>query len=141
MNNVDQADQLRGSYRFDRWMRKRKWWWSMWMWGVQVLLVNSYILYKTAHLLIWKPPPKNVLSQYDFRHAIVLRWFEVDRQNVSDTNSGCKRKRPDAASVSGSCTSSVQTGINFKRATCVTDKSLDPITGSRRERLDEYPEH
>jgi len=94
-----------------------------------------------ATLLIWKPPPKNVLSQYDFRHAIVLRWFEVDRQNVSDTNSGCKRKRPDAASVSGSCTSSVQTGINFKRATCVTDKSLDPITGSRRERLDEYPEH
>ena len=44
MNNVDQADQLRGSYRIDRWMRKRKWWWAMWMWGVQVLLVNAYIL-------------------------------------------------------------------------------------------------
>ena len=100
MNNVDQADQLRGSYHFDRWMRKRKWWWSMWMWGVQVLLVNSYILYKTAHLLIWKPPQKNVLSQYDFHHAIVLIWLEVDGQNARDTNSGCKRKRPDAASVS-----------------------------------------
>jgi len=140
MNNVDQADQLRGSYRFDRWMRKRKWWWSMWMWGVQVLLVNSYILYKTAHLLIWKTPKKNVLSQYDFRHAIVLRWFEVDGQNEST-----KRKRPDPApgpaSVSASCTSSTQTGINFKRATCVTDKSLDPLTGSLRGRLDEYPEH
>ena len=27
--NVDTADQLKGSYLFDHWMRKRKWWWSM----------------------------------------------------------------------------------------------------------------
>ena len=54
MNNVDQADQLRGTYRFDRWMRKRKWWWLIWMWGLQVLLVNAYVLYRSAHLLIWK---------------------------------------------------------------------------------------
>jgi len=26
MGNVDIADQLRGSYRFDHWMRKREWW-------------------------------------------------------------------------------------------------------------------
>ena len=31
--NVDIADQLRGSYRFDHWMCKRKWWWSMFFWG------------------------------------------------------------------------------------------------------------
>ena len=29
MNNVDISDQLRVVYRFDRWMRKRKWWWSI----------------------------------------------------------------------------------------------------------------
>ena len=29
MNNVDIADQLRGNYCFDHWMRKSKWWWSM----------------------------------------------------------------------------------------------------------------
>ena len=66
MNNVDQADHLRGSYRFNCWMQKSKWWCSPWMWGVQVLLVNAYVLYKSAHLLVWKTPKKDILSQYDF---------------------------------------------------------------------------
>ena len=59
MNNVDIADQLRGTYRFDCWMCKRKWWWAIWMWGIQLLLVNAYVLYKTAHLLIWKRQKKD----------------------------------------------------------------------------------
>ena len=42
MNNVDVADQLRGSYRIDRWMRKQKWWWSMFFWCFQMLMTNSY---------------------------------------------------------------------------------------------------
>lgn len=29
MNNIDIADQLRGTYQFDHWMCKRKWWWSI----------------------------------------------------------------------------------------------------------------
>jgi hypothetical protein len=58
MNNVDIADQIRNTYRIDRWMRKRKWWWSIWMCGVQILLVNAYMLYKSAHLLIWKTEKK-----------------------------------------------------------------------------------
>ncbi len=66
MNNVDIADQLQGTYRFDHWIKKRKWWWSIWMWGVQVLLVNAYVLYWTAHSIIWKTDKKLILSQYRF---------------------------------------------------------------------------
>ncbi len=46
MGRVDVGDQLRNSYRFDHWMRKRKWWWSFWMWYMGMLLTNSYLLYK-----------------------------------------------------------------------------------------------
>ena len=75
MNDVDVADQLQNTYHIDQWMCKRKWRWATWMWGVQVLLVNAFILYKTLHLFIWKREKKQVLSQYEFRCQVVLEWL------------------------------------------------------------------
>ena len=50
MNAVDEADQLRNSYRPDKlWMHKRKWWWCF-----GVLLVNCYICYVQFNLLYGK---------------------------------------------------------------------------------------
>ena len=34
MESVDVADQLRMEYRPDRWMRNRKWWWYIFLWGI-----------------------------------------------------------------------------------------------------------
>ena len=51
MGNVDIADYMRGSYRFDHWMQKRRWWWSILFWAFKVLLTNSYILYKKYDLI------------------------------------------------------------------------------------------
>ena len=72
MNNVDIADQLRLIYRMDRWMRKRKWWWSIFFWGFELLMVNAYITYcKYFHMHDLKPP----LSHYEFHRAIALAWL------------------------------------------------------------------
>ena len=46
MNAIDLADQIRNIYRWDLFMHKRKWWWSIMMWCLQMILANSYILYK-----------------------------------------------------------------------------------------------
>jgi hypothetical protein len=142
MNNVDIADQLRGTYRLDRWMRKRKWWWSIWMWGVQVLLVNAYVLYRSAHLLIWKTEKKKILSHYDFREQIVKAWLEGDSGNESQR----KRKQVSTSSSEGdevgrgrtrSSTISIQTSASLTRRSCkVTDSTLDPTSGELKVRLD-----
>jgi len=49
MNSTDIADQLRGSYRPDRWMRQRKWWWVFFIWGIGVAGVNAYKINKTIY--------------------------------------------------------------------------------------------
>ena len=45
MGDVDVADQLRGVYRLDRWVRNSKWWWSLMLCSLGVLLTNYYKLY------------------------------------------------------------------------------------------------
>jgi len=32
MGHVDLSDQLRNQYRFDHWLRMRKWWWALFLW-------------------------------------------------------------------------------------------------------------
>ena len=64
MGNVDVADQLRGNYRFDHWLRNRKWWWSIFFWGLGVVLTNAYIIYKKVNQAEGVEK-KNFLSQHE----------------------------------------------------------------------------
>jgi hypothetical protein len=49
MNLTDIANQLCGSYRPDRWMRQRKWWWAFFIWLIGVAGVNAYKIYKVLY--------------------------------------------------------------------------------------------
>ena len=42
------------------------------MWGLVVILVNAYLCYKSAHLIIWWTDKKDIMSQYEFGKSIVL---------------------------------------------------------------------
>lgn len=90
MNNVDIADQLRGSYRPDRWMRKQKWWWSMFFWGHGTLLVNAFIAYKR----FMENKGLKPMSHYDFQKKIVLA-------KICPTLHGAKKQRGTIASQRG----------------------------------------
>ena len=117
MNDVDVADQLWNTYRIDWWMCKRKWWWAIWMWGVQVLLVNAFILYKTSHLFIWKREKKQVLSQYEFHCQVVLEWLcsSEEKEDSSAGDESNHKQKCNEASTSSSCPSLNQSSASKKK--------------------------
>ena len=76
MGDVDLADQLRGVYRLDRWLRNCKWWWSMLLFYTGVLLTNAYRVYLRVNEddgVTTKA--KGLLSHYEFRKTIALYWI------------------------------------------------------------------
>jgi hypothetical protein len=75
MGHVDVSDQLRNQYRFDHWLRMRKWWWALYFWWLGVMMVNAYVFYVKMGLLAGVER-KNLLSHHDFRQAIALAWID-----------------------------------------------------------------
>ena len=71
MGHVDVSDQLRNYYRMDHWLRTQKWWWAIYLWEMGVMLVNSYVCYKTYQESIGIDK-KKILSQFEFRQSIAL---------------------------------------------------------------------
>jgi hypothetical protein len=96
MNSTDIADQLRGSYRPDRWMRQRKWWWAFFIWGIGVAGVNAYKIYEVIYAeeaAKGTPnlPPK--LTHARFREELVYDFVFAGRS---------RRESLDSANSSGS---------------------------------------
>jgi len=75
MNLIGPADQLRGNYQMDKWTRNRKWWWAIWMWGLETLLVNAFVLYRETHQLVWKTQKKKMFTHFQFCKAVALSWL------------------------------------------------------------------
>jgi hypothetical protein len=131
MNKVDQADQLRSSYRFDLWTRTRKWWWAIWLWGIQLSLVNAFVMYRSAHLYIWKKKESSLLSHYDFQKMVALHLLNPEKFPL-DSREKTKRKATeiyDAPSLRS------EKNSTSTRAAAVNDKALDPDDGELRVRL------
>jgi len=75
MNSVDRADQLRTNYNVGKGLRQRKWWWSIFLWGLDVAIVNAYLLYKAWHEMHGLKP----MTHYCFREKIALAWLDEER--------------------------------------------------------------
>jgi hypothetical protein len=51
MNDNDIVDQLRLQYRMQRLQCNQKWWWALWLWGLEMTVVNAYrMMYRYCEL-------------------------------------------------------------------------------------------
>jgi len=146
MGHTDVADQLRNNYKFDHWFRNYKWWWSIMMWGVHVLLVNAYIVYKDV--MVEAGRERFTLSQYQFRRLVAIAWVSSDEPTInelkrmSNQNAKVMQKRmTPAASETGprkrrkTTPQSTSSTDSKSRAPKLTDVS---IQGKYSKRLDAF---
>ena len=140
MNSVDRADQLRGVYKWDLFMRKRKWWWSILFWCMQMLQTNAYV----AYCKYMKLHNKKTMSHLAFCKQVALAWLDPEN-NWTRINTVISSKRLQSESVTVCSGSSERSGVltrsaasnqeKKKRARRFTDASLDAVSGSLKDRL------
>ena len=121
MNAIYLADQIRNTYCWYLFMRKRKWWWSIMMWCLQMLLANSYILYKKY----MKMHDLEAISHFYFNQQVCMAWIDPDKHWP-------KKKRTYQArdsSVQSATRSTSSSSDCMQRAPRFTYKSLHPING------------
>ena len=164
MGDVDLADQLRGAYRFDRWVRNRKWWWSLFFWQMGVSMTNAYVCYNKV-CDCYGIERKHRTSHFDFQKSIAENWigkFSSKRNKPNDNNprgrappiESTNRFRPYPMSspilsplttdsrTSQSIQSSASGSTTTRPSKCarLTDDSLSP-TGGLKMRLDTTINH
>ena len=156
MNSTDIADQLRGVYRPDHWMRHRKWWWAYFIWAIGVAGVNAYKIYTCLYeeekkLHTQGLPPKWSHMQfleelvYDLllpgqtrRHVDVLRGVDDSslaasaRSTRSLSLHGSMTGGPTEIEHDFSCPSGVETYLNNNKVHHITKGRMDTNYFNRR---------
>jgi len=168
MGHVDVSDQLREVYKFNQWMRNYKWWWAITQWGLGILLVNAFVIYKT----VCEEEGVTPLSHYEFRKYIALSWIDKGEVTIPERRRLRSREaeaiqtpqiRVARRQLSSSATSrNTMSGSNRKRraytppsaeqaaleppqkigkSNHLTDASVDSTTGPFGKRLDRFVGH
>ena len=132
LGGCDIADQLCNNYQFDHWMRKRKWWWSFFFWTIGVLLVNTYVAYKTYMLSKGKIP----MTHYKFWEAIALAWIDPKTYWPSRMKTRNNEQTSETSTAENSSSSPLMgTTTRKKNMTMTNDKNSQTVRTSGRSRV------
>ena len=74
MGDVEVDDQLRNNYRFDHWLRKRKWWGYIMFRDIGVILFNDYTVCRVVNLEAGVSK-SDLPSQHNFRKQFAMAWI------------------------------------------------------------------
>ena len=131
MNDNDIADQLRLQYRMQRLQRNQKWWWALWIWALEVTIVNSYkMMARYCELRGIKPS----YSHHDFREKIGYGLIDTEGEWPKQ-----KAKTPPVAAKGKKRVASL-VPVSVTRAPKFTNNTLSRH-GALSRRLDETQSH
>ncbi len=71
------------------------------MWGIQILLVNAYVLYKSAHFLIWKTEGKKCSPRMIFEGTLLLHGLDAKRRGMKINGTFQQKKMKEAIKQGG----------------------------------------
>ena len=129
MNDNDVADQLRLVYRLQRFQRNYKWWWALWMWGLEVSMVNAYMMYRRYMELSGR---KVEWTHEGFQEAIGYAFIDPD---------GMWPRRKSGSPPPAPSTPRKFIKVQKPRAPKLTLKALSPTRGVLNKRLNETLPH
>ena len=127
MGQVGIVDQIHNSYKMDHWLRNFKWWHSILWWVFQVLLTNSYIVYKKVLGQAGESPR----SHYDYQKLDAVSW--IDMQNFS--GKGCSKAESVCLSISTATCDDVSSSGRKQKTNYLNNNALDPQKDWMRYRL------
>ena len=109
MNAVDLADQLRNHYRFNHWLRNRKWWWSIFLWALGVATTNAFKMYERLYEeeRAKKVPMCKKWSHLEFLQELVYDFMGWETDAKSSGNDGSVSASTTRRGSSYSCQSQV----------------------------------
>jgi len=139
MNDNDVVDQLRLLYRLQRLQRNQKWWWALWMWALEVSMVNAYMMLRRYCELKGVGMP---YSHHEFNEKIGYallnpgtEWPKRNGKQPPEMLSANKRKRISPVSTPQ------LTPTKKARAPKLNRDALSPNKGRLKVRLDKSMQH
>ena len=120
MGSVDLADQKRNNYRFNHWLRNRKWWWAIFLWALGVASTNAHIIYEHDYEREKAKKRKGLPKKWthaDFLTELVydfMGWFETMNPDDNDDTDNNDESVATGTTRRGSVFTSQTTNANAR---------------------------
>ena len=136
MNKIDLGDQYRGQYKMDYWKRQSKWWMALWLFGLQVCVVNAFVAYTAMCTHLYNMKKKEMLTHYEFQKYLALALIDPDGWGPHSENwRMCVTKKGRGTAYANEF-QALERGVSKKpKAERINDATLDPVIGKLRNRI------
>jgi len=135
MNKIDLGDQYRGQYKMDYWKRQSKWWMELWLFGLQVCMVNAFVIYYAMCVHLYKMNKKEMLTHYEFQKYLALALINPEGWIPHSENWRRKITKKGRGTGYSNKYHPIERKVNNVKAVRINEDTLDPVTCKLRNRL------